>query len=189
MTQIAGAHKIWPTGGLILPFGGIWPRIAADAFLAPGSTVIGDVEIGARVGVWFNVVIRGDMHSIRIGEGTNIQDGSVVHVTKGLFPTVIGRNVTIGHLALVHGCTLGDHAVVAMKATVGDGAELEPRSMLATGANLPGGKRIPRGQVWSGNPAKFWREVKPEEEARFFDDLPARYAELAQTYCRALAQS
>lgn len=150
----------------ILPYDGISPAIDPDAFVAPGARVIGDVEIGAGASLWYNVVVRGDVSHIRIGARTNIQDGSVVHVSRGTHPTVIGEDVLIGHLAMVHGCTLHDRAFVGFGAIVMDECVIESDAMLAAGAMLTPGKRIPAGQLWSGRPAKYMRDLTAEEIAR-----------------------
>lgn len=149
---------------LILPYKGVVPRIHPEAFIAPGAVVIGDVEIGRDTNVWFGCIIRGDVNTIRIGERTNIQDGTVIHVTRKTGPTVIGSGITIGHRALLHACMLEDGCFVGMGATVIDGAVVESGGMVAAGALVAPGKRIPSGQLWAGNPAKFFREMKPEEK-------------------------
>ena len=149
----------------ILTYEGITPTIDPDAFVAPGARVIGDVHIGAGSSVWYNVVIRGDANHIRIGARTNIQDGSVVHVATSTYPTLIGDDVLVGHLAMVHGCTLHDRAFVGFGAIVMDGCVIESDAMLAAGAMLTPGKRIPSGQLWSGRPAKYMRDLSPEEMA------------------------
>ncbi len=148
---------------LILPYKGILPKIAADAFIAPGSAVIGDVEIGAKVGIWFNVTIRGDVAEIRIGERTNIQDGTSIHVTRGGHPTIIGSGVTVGHAALLHACRIGDNAFIGMGAIVMDDAVVESGAMVAAGAMVTPGKRVPKGQLWAGRPAKYFRDLTQEE--------------------------
>ena len=153
-------------GATILPYDGIAPAIDPDAFVAPGARVIGDVEIGRGASIWYNVVLRGDVNHIRIGARTNIQDGSVVHVSRGTFPAIIGEDVLIGHLAMVHGCTLHDRAFVGFNAIVMDGCVIESDGMLAAGAMLTPGKRIPSGQLWSGRPAKYMRDLTAEEMAR-----------------------
>lgn len=149
----------------ILTHEGNSPRIDADAFVAPGARIIGDVEIAADASIWYNVVIRGDVGAIRIGRRTNVQDGTVIHVTGGRFHTTIGEDVLIGHLAMVHGCTLHDRAFVGFGAIVMDGCVIESGGMLAAGAMLTPGKRIPAGELWSGRPAKFMRALSPEEMA------------------------
>jgi len=170
---------------IVLPWRGVVPTVAADAFVAPGATVIGDVVIEAEASIWFGCVLRGDVNVIRVGARTNLQDGTVVHVTRKNFGTYIGRDVTIGHACLIHGCTLEDGCFIGMHATVTDGCVVESGAMLAAGALLPPGKRVPKGELWGGNPARFMRAVKPEE-ARYFVDLPPHYAELGREYREAL---
>lgn len=170
----------------ILPFGDKHPAIAPDAFVAPTATVIGDTEIGARSSIWFGVTIRGDVNSIRIGSDTNIQDGSVVHVTRAKFATIIGSGVTIGHLALVHGCTLQDNCFVGMQATVMDGCVIESEGMLAAGALLTPGKRIAAGELWAGRPAKLMRRLDTDE-LRNITETAAHYARLCSAYRQQLA--
>lgn len=181
----------------ILPYRGILPRIDPTAFIAPGAVIIGDVEIGPETSVWFGCVIRGDVNKIRIGARTNIQDGTVIHVASGDqparlgpeaapppwqgYPTIIGDDVTVGHMALLHACTLATRAFVGMKAAVMDGATIESEGMLAAGALLTPGKTIHKGELWAGSPAKFWRNLSPDDIAQF--DLRARqYADLAREY-------
>jgi len=151
------------TGPLILPFEGKTPRIHDSAFIAPGAVIVGDVEIGPQASIWYNCVLRADINFIRIGARTNVQDGSVIHVETdygdGGHPTVIGEDVLIGHMAIVHGCTLLDRAFVGMGAIVMDGCVIEGDAMLAAGAMLTPGKRLPARQLWSGRPAKFMREL------------------------------
>jgi carbonic anhydrase/acetyltransferase-like protein (isoleucine patch superfamily) len=171
---------------LILPCGDKHPAIAPDAFVAPNATVIGDTEIGARSSIWFGVVIRGDVNSIRIGSDTNIQDGSVVHVTRAKFATEIGSGVTIGHLALVHGCRLEDSCFVGMQATVMDGCVIETQGMLAAGALLTPGKRVAAGELWAGRPAKLMRRLDTDE-LRNITETAAHYARQGAVYRAHLA--
>jgi Carbonic anhydrases/acetyltransferases, isoleucine patch superfamily len=151
------------TKPLILPFNGNTPKIHETAFVAPGCVIIGDVEIGPQASIWYNCVLRGDMNAIRVGARSNIQDGSTVHVESdygdGGHPTIIGDDVLIGHMALVHGCTLEDRAFVGMGAIVMDGCVIEGNAMLAAGAMLTPGKRMPSGQLWSGRPARYMRDL------------------------------
>jgi carbonic anhydrase/acetyltransferase-like protein (isoleucine patch superfamily) len=151
---------------MLIPFAGKAPLIDPTAFVAPGATLIGDVEVGPEASIWYNCVLRGDMNKIRIGARTNIQDGSVIHVDpprpggpEAGFPALIGEEVLIGHLAMVHGCTLHDRAFVGLGAIVMDGCEIEGDAMLAAGAMLTQGKRIPSGQLWAGRPAKYVRDL------------------------------
>lgn len=147
----------------ILPFGGVTPSIAGSAFIAPGCRIIGDVRIGEETSIWYNCVVRGDVNFITIGDRTNIQDGSVIHVTTRLHGTEIGDDVLIGHLAMIHGCKLHNHAFVGLGAIVMDGCEIEPDGMLAAGGLLSPGKRIPSGQLWAGRPAKYVRDLTVEQ--------------------------
>jgi carbonic anhydrase/acetyltransferase-like protein (isoleucine patch superfamily) len=147
----------------LYPFGGIMPTVAATAFIAPGARVIGNVSIGEESSIWYNVVLRGDVESISIGARTNIQDNSVVHVTTRRWKTVIGDDVLIGHLAMVHGCTLENHSFVGLGAIVMDGCVIETNGMLAAGALLTPGKRIAAGELWAGRPAKFLRALSDAE--------------------------
>ena len=160
---------------------GIAPRVAADAFVAPTASIIGDVEIGAESGVWFHCVLRGDTAPIRVGRRTNIQDGTIIHINGTDMPTLIGDDVTIGHGAIVHACTLHDGAFVAMGATVLDGAVIETGGVLAAGAVLTPGKRIGRSELWQGKPARLARVLTAEEVARFAETA-AHYVELAARF-------
>ncbi len=152
-------------GAIILPYNGIYPTIDARAFIAPGAVVIGDVHIGPETGVWFGVVIRGDVNTIRIGARTNIQDGTIIHVTRRTGPTTIGSNITIGHQVLLHACTLEDDCFIGMGATIIDGVVVETGGFVAAGAVVTPRKRIAKGQMWGGNPAKYMRDLTPEESA------------------------
>jgi carbonic anhydrase/acetyltransferase-like protein (isoleucine patch superfamily) len=178
LPDAAGRCAVAP---LILPFRGIAPRISSDAFVAPNATVIGDVEIAAGANIWFGCVLRGDVAPIRIGAGSNVQDGTVVHGSTGKGPTVIGAAVTIGHMALIHACRLEDGSFVGMKACVMDLAVVETGAMVAAGAVLTPGKRVPTGELWGGNPARLMRSLTDGEHA-YIRDLPGRYVELANHY-------
>ncbi len=160
-------------------FNGTTPEIADDAFIAPGAQIIGNVKIGKGASIWYNCVLRGDMHSIVVGERSNIQDGSVVHITSKTHGTIIGDDCLIGHMAIVHGCTLHDRAFVGLGSIVMDGCVIESDGMLAAGAMLTPGKRIPSGQLWAGRPAKYMRDLSPEEIAYNRAGV-THYAELAQ---------
>jgi len=177
----------------LIPFGGNSPRIDPAAFVAPGARLIGDVEIGPEASVWYNCVLRGDMNRIRIGARSNVQDGTVIHVDPPRpggpepgFPCLIGEDVLIGHMAMVHGCILHDRAFVGLGAIVMDGCVIEGDAMLAAGAMLTQSKRIPAGQLWAGRPAKYVRDLRP-------DDLEgmrlgvAHYVALAKRHAAALS--
>jgi carbonic anhydrase/acetyltransferase-like protein (isoleucine patch superfamily) len=172
-------------GPIVLPFRGASPKIDPDAFLAPGAVVIGNTTIASGVGIWFGCVLRGDINVIDVGADTNIQDGTVVHVTSKTHGTFIGARVTIGHSCLIHGCRIGDGAFIGMRATVCDGATVEPGGMVAAGALLTPGKLVKAGEVWSGSPAKYWRPVN-ETERGYMANLPGRYAELGRVYRKEL---
>lgn len=173
--------------GPVYALDGVTPKIAADAFVAPTAAVIGDVEIGALSGIWFHCVVRGDTNFIRIGERTNIQDGTIIHVNSGSFPTIIGDDVTVGHAAIVHACTLKNRAFVGMGATVLDGAVVEEGGMLAAGALLTPNKVIGRNELWQGSPARLARVMTDEERARF-DQTAAHYVTLAQRFRSGLGR-
>ncbi len=171
---------------MIREFNGVSPKIHETAFIAESADIIGDVEIGPKSSIWYGVIIRGDMNYIRIGANTNIQDGTVIHVDSvgehwdGL-PTLIGDNVTIGHRAVIHACTLEDNSFVAMSATVLDGAVVESGAMVAAGALVTPGKRVPKGQLWGGMPARYMRDLRPEEMASF-DHVTEHYIEISGKY-------
>lgn len=174
-----------------LTFAGRTPRVDETAFVAPNATLIGDVEIGPEASIWYNCVLRGDVNRIRIGARSNIQDGSVVHVdspkpgNEAGLPTLIGEDVLIGHLAMVHGCILHDRAFVGLGAIVMDGCEIESGAMLAAGAMLTPGKRIPGGQLWAGRPAKYVRDLTPADLGGHRLGVD-HYVELAKMHAAAL---
>ena len=176
-----------------LAFEGKAPRIDPSAFVAPGARLIGDIEIGAEASVWYNCVLRGDMNRIRIGARSNVQDGTVIHVDpprpggpEAGFPCLIGDDVLIGHMAMVHGCTLRDRAFVGLGAIVMDGCEIEGDAMLAAGAMLTPGKRIPSGQLWAGRPAKYVRDLG-EADLEAMRAGVAHYVALAKRHAAALS--
>lgn len=147
---------------LLLPVHGISPTMGQDCFLAPNATVVGDVQMGDRCSVWFNAVIRGDVNSIRIGHQVNIQDNAVIHCTYQKAATHIGNYVSIGHSALVHGCTIHDHVLIGMGAIVMDGCVIESNSIIAAGAIVLEGTHVKSGSLYAGVPAKFRKEVDQE---------------------------
>ena len=147
----------------LFPYLGNFLRIAAGVFLASGVKVIGDVEIGENSSVWYNTVIRGDVHYIRVGSMTNIQDCSVLHVTNGIYPLNIGNKVTIGHSVTLHGCTVQDLCLIGMGAVVLDGATVEERSMVAAGAVVRQNFIVPSGKLVAGVPAKIIRNLNKVE--------------------------
>lgn len=166
---------------LIRTYNGAKPKIAEDAFIAENAVVIGDVEIGEQSSIWYGVVLRGDVERIRIGKRSNVQDGTVVHVTADKFGTHIGDDVLIGHNAVIHGCTLEDGAFVGMGAIVLDGAVVEGGAMVAAGALVTPGKRVKSGELWGGNPAKKMRDLTPEQ-IKGLKMGTDHYVEVAKTY-------
>ena len=171
-------------GATLLPYRGEWPRIDETAFIAEGCRIVGDVEIGAEANIWFNCVIRGDEHSVRIGARSNIQDGTVIHVHSAKQGTWIGAGVTVGHTALLHACTVEDGGFVGMGAIVLDEAVIESGGMLAAGAMLTQGKRVPSGELWAGSPARRARALTDEELAGFGKTVE-NYRARGQEYRRA----
>lgn len=148
--------------GLIKPLNGKTPLIGKDCFIAETAVIIGDVKIGDHCSVWYNAVIRGDVHYIKIGNNTNIQDGAVIHATYQKSPTNIGNNVTIAHNATVHGCTLYDNVMIGINAVVLDNAVVESNSIVAAGSVVTKGTIVESGSVYAGVPAKKVKDISPE---------------------------
>jgi carbonic anhydrase/acetyltransferase-like protein (isoleucine patch superfamily) len=165
----------------VRPFGGISPRIHPTALVMEGSTVIGDVEIGEESSVFPAVVVRGDVHHVRIGRRTNLQDGTVVHVTTGVYPAELGDDVTVGHSAVIHGCTIKDRCLIGMGAIVLDGAVVGPEAMVGAGAVVTPGTVVPPGVLVLGSPAKVKRPLTPDELTNLRASA-AHYVELAARY-------
>lgn len=164
---------------MIFPYKGIYPRIHETVFLASGVKVIGDVEIGENSSIWYNSVIRGDVHYIKIGMDTNIQDLSMLHVTNMKFPLNIGNKVTIGHSVKLHGCTIKDMSFIGIGAIVLDGAVIEEFSLVAAGTVVRPGFIVPSGKLVAGVPGRIIRDLTKEE----MNDFPAsaeRYKKYAQ---------
>lgn len=166
-------------------FEGHKPVVHPGAFVAPTAAVIGQVTIGEGSNIWYHCVLRGDTNTITIGRGTNIQDGTIVHVNAGRQCTTIGDDVTVGHAAIIHACTLKDRAFVGMGATVLDDAIIEEGGVLAAGSVLPPGKVIGAMELWMGNPAKMVRVLTVEQRAGF-DRTAPHYVELAQRHRASL---
>ncbi len=169
--------------GPLYEFEGKRPVVAADAFVAPNAAVIGDVVIGSQSSVWFGCTLRGDMNYIRVGARTNIQDNTVLHINAFSYPCIVGDDVTIGHAAIIHACTIENNAFVGMGATVMDGAVIEEGGMLAACALLSPGKRIGRNELWSGVPAKFVRVLDERDRANYAG-LAEHYVEGTQRFLR-----
>jgi carbonic anhydrase/acetyltransferase-like protein (isoleucine patch superfamily) len=160
------------------------PQIAEDAWVAPNATVIGDVHLGAKSSVWFGAVLRGDVERLTIGRGSNIQDNSVLHSDPGA-PLQLGERVTVGHMAMLHGCHIGDEALIGIGAVVLNYARIGARSIVGAGALVTEGKEFPDGVLIIGSPAKVARGLTEEELARMAGTAQ-RYVERAGLYRRAL---
>ena len=148
---------------MILPWRKIWPKIHETTFVAPSADIIGDVEIGSHSSIWFQVVVRGDVNDIRIGNRTNVQDHSMLHVTRKTSPLKIGDDCTIGHRVTLHGCTLGNRILAGMGAIVLDDAEIGDDCIIGAGALVTKGTKVPPGSLIIGSPAKVTRPLKQEE--------------------------
>jgi carbonic anhydrase/acetyltransferase-like protein (isoleucine patch superfamily) len=171
---------------LVLPYGDKRPVLGDGAFLAPTCTVIGDVVIGARASIWYGAVLRGDVHSIRIGDDTNVQDAVVVHGTLDEWPVNVGRRVSVGHQATLHGCTIEDDVLVGIGARVLDGAVVGAGSLIAAGALVREGMVVPARSLVAGVPAVVKRELTPRE-SELIRRTPERYRELARRHAALLA--
>lgn len=172
----------------LFPYKNLYPKLDDTVFLAAGVKIIGDVEIGKNSSVWYNSVIRGDVHYVKIGYDTNIQDLSMLHVTNNRFPLNIGNKVTIGHSVKLHGCTIHDLTLVGIGAIVLDGAVIEEKSMVAAGAVIKPGFIVPTGKLVGGVPGKIIRDLTKEE----IDDLDAsaeRYKKYTELTIKSFTKS
>jgi carbonic anhydrase/acetyltransferase-like protein (isoleucine patch superfamily) len=175
---------------LIKPYKGWYPQIHPSVFLAETATVIGNVEIGENSSIWFGAVVRGDVHYIKIGKYSNVQDNAVIHVTHYTkpdmsdgFPTVIGDYVTIAHSATIHGCVIENNVLVGIGAIILDGAHISENTIVAAGALVPPGKKYPPGVLLVGSPAKVKRELTPEEIEKIKQNA-LNYVKYAQEYLK-----
>jgi len=166
---------------LLLPFDGKNPILGRDVFVAPNATLIGEVELGDEASVWFGAVLRGDIGAIRVGPRTNVQDLACLHLTDGVSTTNIGADVTIGHGAILHGCTVGDGCLIGMGSILLDNAVIGAGSVIAAGALVPPRMIIPPRSLVKGSPAKIVREVSAEE-GRLGVDGAAHYVEKSRKY-------
>lgn len=169
---------------MIRSFRGTTPSIAVSAYVDPSAVVIGDVRVGARSSIWPNVTLRGDVDHIEIGEESSIQDGTVLHCDSGV-PLSIGNRVTVGHLAMLHGCTIEDDALIGIGAIVLNGARIGKGAVVAAGSLVPEGSEVPAGMLALGVPAKPRRAVSAEEQARFALGVK-HYVEKAAIYLEEL---
>ncbi|WP_161889152.1 gamma carbonic anhydrase family protein [Pontibacter russatus] len=148
---------------VILPVKGVKPQMGRDCYIAENATIVGDVILGNECSVWFNAVIRGDVNSIRIGDKTNIQDGAVIHCTYQKAATTIGSNVSVGHNAIVHGCTVEDNVLIGMGAIVMDNAVVQQNCIVAAGAIVLENTVCEAGYIYAGIPAKKVKQLSPEQ--------------------------
>ena len=151
------------------------PKMPTDCYVAENATIVGDVEFGEQCSVWFNAVIRGDVHFIKIGDKVNIQDGAVIHATYQKSPTTIGNNVSIGHNAIVHGCTIQDNVLVGMGSIIMDDCVIESNSIIAAGAVVSKNTIVKSGSVYAGVPAKKIKEVSKELISGEIDRIASNY--------------
>lgn len=168
--------KLSPIAGRTFRLAGRAPVVDPTAWIAPSASVIGDVEIGPQSGLWFNVVLRADSNSIRVGARTNLQDGTIVHVDPGAMRVEIGDDVTVGHNCIIHGCTLEDGAFVGMGAILMNGVRVKAGGVVAAGAVVPEGRLVREGELWAGVPARLLRHVS-QEEIRSFGAVSRSYVE------------
>lgn len=171
---------------MIYAFDGIAPEIDADTWVAPGAHVIGRVVLEAGASVWFGSTLRGDNEEIRIGAGSNVQENCVFHTDMG-YPLSVGRDCTIGHKAMLHGCTIGDGALVGMGATILNGAVIGKGCLIGAGALIPEGKQIPDGSLVMGMPGKVVRELDAEAQARLLASA-AHYRDRMRRFRTGLAE-
>jgi gamma-carbonic anhydrase len=166
---------------MIRPYRGVYPKIAASCYIDTSAQLIGDIEIGERSSVWCNVTIRGDVNYIRIGEESNVQDNSVIHVEHDVYPTILGDRVTIGHSVTLHGCVVEDDCLIGIGAIVLNGARIGQGSVVAAGALVPERMQIPPGSMVMGVPAKVKREITADERERFRENAQ-NYVRYRQIY-------
>ncbi len=160
---------------IIKTINGKTPVIGEDCFIAENATIVGDVQMGDQCSIWYNAVLRGDVHFIKMGNKVNVQDGAIVHCTYQKCPTVIGNNVSIGHNAIVHGCTIKDNVLVGMGSIVMDNCIVESNSIIAAGAVVTQGTVVPSGSVFAGMPAKKIKDISPELSAGEIDRIANNY--------------
>ena len=147
---------------VIKPINGKHPQISEDCFVAENATIIGEVSIGKQCSIWFNAVLRGDVHFIKLGNKVNVQDGAVIHATYQKSPTTIGNNVSIGHNAIVHGCTIKDNVLIGMGSIVMDDCVIKSNSIIAAGAVVTKNTLVESGTIYAGTPAKKIKDISPE---------------------------
>src|SRR6185295_19670935 len=166
---------------MLLEYKGKWPKLGERVFVAEGAMIVGDVEIGDHSSVWFNSVVRGDVNFIRIGNHTNIQDGSILHVMRDEYPLVLHDHVTIGHGVMLHGCEIESHCLIGMRATILNNAKIGKHCIVGAGALITEGTVIPPRSLVLGLPAKVKRELT-DAEVEHIDEYARRYYQYKETY-------
>ena len=167
---------------IIKPVKGKHPRILDDCYIADNATIVGDVTIGQQCSIWFNAVIRGDVHYIKIGDKVNVQDGAVIHATYQKSPTTIGNNVSIGHNAIVHGCTIKDNVLIGMGSIVMDDCVIESNSIVAAGAVVTKNTIVESGSIYAGIPAKKVKDISPELVSGEINRIANNYVEYSSWF-------
>lgn len=167
---------------IIKPVNGKHPQIPDDCYIAENATIVGDVIMGSECSVWFNAVIRGDVHYIKIGNKVNIQDGAVIHATYQKSPTTIGNNVSIGHNAIVHGCTIHDNVLIGMGSIVMDNCIVESNSIIAAGAVVTQNTRVEAGSIYAGVPAKKVKDISQELISGEIDRISNNYVKYSSWF-------
>ncbi len=167
---------------------GASPQLGSNCYFAENATIVGDVQMGDECSVWFNAVVRGDVHYIKMGNKVNIQDGAIIHGTYQKAPTNIGDNVSIGHAAIVHGCTLADNVLVGMRAVVMDHAKVEPNAIIAAGAVIPENTHVESGSVYAGVPAKKLKDIDEQQFEKLVKGIADNYVMYAGWYRESSTQ-
>ena len=167
---------------ILLPVHGIYPQFGENCFIAPNATIVGDVQTGDQCSFWFNAVVRGDVNSIRMGSKVNVQDGAIIHCTFNKTKTIIGNNVSIGHNAIVHGCTVHDDVLIGMGAIVMDNVEIGSHSIIAAGAVVLEGTKVEPGSIYAGVPAKKIKDISRELISGEINRIADNYVKYAEWY-------
>ena len=167
---------------IIKPVNGKHPEIPEDCYVAENATIVGEVTMGKQCSVWFNAVIRGDVHFIKMGNKVNVQDGAVIHATYQKSPTTIGDNVSIGHNAIVHGCTIHDNVLIGMGSIIMDDCVVESNSIIAAGAVLTKNTRVETGSIYAGVPAKKVKNISKEMISGEIDRIANNYVEYSSWF-------
>lgn len=167
---------------MIKTINGKTPVIGNDCFIAENATIVGEVSMGDQCSVWFNAVLRGDVHFIKMGDKVNVQDGAVIHCTYQKSPTTIGDNVSIGHNAIVHGCTIEANVLIGMGSIVMDDCVVESNSIIAAGAVVTKGTHVPSGSIFAGMPAKKIKDISPELTSNEIDRIANNYVKYSSWF-------